>query len=457
MSATTGGVQQTTVRVEAENGQLIGPIVASTRPGFSGKGYVTGFTKEGDKVVMKFTAEPGIYEAFIRYSAPGGKKGYELGVNGHRTSGMFAPTADVFATASAGKVELAAGTNSVEIDKGWGYYDIDYVEFVPAKIDRSLKSLPLNLVDPNAAASAKALFGKLAKTYGSQTLSGQYNDDDSNYIAGSTHRIPAIYGADFMDYSPSRVERNPAPKDLTENAIAKAKSGQLVTMSWHWNAPTDLIDKMLKDKQGKDVDASWYKGFYTNATTFDLSAAIDDPSSKNYKLLLRDIDAIAIQLKKFSDANVPVLWRPLHEADGGWFWWGAKGPQPFVKLWRLMFHRLTEVHKLHNLIWVFTVGDNPAWYPGDAYVDVLGVDAYPSDHSDTLGSTWDRLKKEFDGKKMLAISEFGGVPDIPRMHQFGVEWAYFVSWPGQIKPPGTSISDLSRIYQSKTVKNREQG
>jgi mannan endo-1,4-beta-mannosidase len=89
-------------------------------------------------------------------------------------------------------------------------------------------------------------------------------------------------------------------------------------------------------------------------------------------------------------------------------------------------------------------------------VDVLGVDAYPTDHSDALSSTWDTLKKQFDGRKVLAISEFGGVPDIPRMHRFGVEWAYFVSWPGEVQPPGTSKSTLIRIYRDKTVKNRQQ-
>jgi len=277
---------------------------------------------------------------------------------------------------------------------------------------------------------------------------------DTSYIAKTSLRTPAIFGSDFMDYSPSRIAFNPAPKDRTEQVIKRAKQGQFVTMSWHWNAPTDLINETLKDAQGKDVDAKWYKGFYTYATKFDLAACIDDPNSDNYKLLVRDIDAIAVQLKKLSDAHVPVLWRPLHEAEGGWFWWGAKGPDAFVKLWRLMFNQLTTVHHLHNLVWVFTVGSNPQWYPGDAYVDVLGVDAYPPDHSDTLGSTWDSLKKQYDGKKLLALTEFGGVPDIPRMHKFGVEWAYFVSWPGEVQPPGTTKDNLIRIYRHSSVKNK---
>jgi mannan endo-1,4-beta-mannosidase len=453
---TGAGIQhRTSIRVEAETGQLVGTTVATTRSGYSGKGYVTGFTKDGDKVVIKFLGKPGIYEAMIRYCASMGPKGYELGVNGVKTSGMFPATGTRFATTSAGKVELKTGRNTVEIDKGWGYFDVDYVEFVPSKVTHSLRKPPLILADANATAKTKALLANLLNSYGSSTLSGQYDNTDCDFIAKTTLKTPAIFAADFMDYSPSRVEHSPAPNGWTENAVHRGQSGQIISMSWHWNAPTDLIDKMLKDSNGKDVDANWYKGFYTYATNFDLSAAIDDPTSANYKLIVRDIDAIADQLQKFADANIPVLWRPLHEAEGGWFWWGAKGPAPFVKLWRLMFNELTVVRGLHNLIWVFTVGNNPQWYPGDAYVDVLGVDAYPSDHSEALSSTWDNLKKQFDGKKMLAISEFGGVPDIPRMHRFGVEWAYFVSWPGEIQPPGTSKANLLRIYRDASVKNKQ--
>jgi len=452
--ASSAPAHKKTIKLEAESGTLVGTKIATARAGFSGKGYVTGFENDGDRVVLKFKATGGIYEAFIRYSTPMGPKGYVLDINGSKTSGMFGASEDKFATTSAGKVELKTGANTIGIDKGWGYFDVDYIELVPTTINHKLKKMSGVLVDKNATPKTTALFRRLLTSYGLKSLSGQYNAEDTDYIAKTTKHTPAIFAADFMDYSPSRITFSPAPKDLTEKAIARGAGGQIVSMSWHWNAPTDLINKMLKDTEGKDLDANWYKGFYTYATTFDLAKAIDDPGSDNYKLLIRDIDAIAVQLQKFSNAKVPVLWRPLHEAEGGWFWWGAKGPEPFVKLWRLMFNQLTVVHKLHNLIWVFTVGNNPDWYPGDEFVDVLGVDAYPSDHSDTLSSTWDGLKKQYDGRKLLAISEFGGVPDIPRMRRFGVEWAYFVSWPGEIQPPGTSKDSLKRIYGDTSVKNR---
>jgi hypothetical protein len=170
--------------------------------------------------------------------------------------------------------------------------------------------------------------------------------------------------------------------------------------------------------------------------------------------MLRDIDAIAVQLKKFSAAGVPVLWRPLHEAEGQWFWWGAKGPEAFKKLWRLTFQRLTGVHKLHNLIWVYTAGTKMEWYPGDRYVDIVGVDSYPADSSDPLSQIWDDLKKQFDGRKMMALSEFGKVPDIPKMYRLGGRWAYFVSWTGDLGPvgmPKTCCRAVTIIPMSSTT------
>ena len=79
--------------------------------------------------------------------------------------------------------------------------------------------------------------------------------------------------------------------------------------------------------------------------------------------LIRDIDAISEQLKILQDNNVTVLWRPLHEASGGWFWWGCRGKDAYQWLWNLMYERQTHYHKLNNLIWVWN-GQDPDWYVG---------------------------------------------------------------------------------------------
>ena len=172
--------------------------------------------------------------------------------------------------------------------------------------------------------------------------------------------------------------------------------------------------------------------------------------SAERKAILADIDAIAPYLQRLQRARVPVLWRPLHESEGGWFWWGAKGPEPFKQLWRLLYQRLTFYHGVHNLIWVLT-SEDPAWYPGDDVVDVVGVDGYPTDKGDPLSSRWQALLMRFNGQKLIALTEFGGVPDIEKMQRFGVWWSWFAPWTGTYGPTAMPNATVIRIYQSPAV------
>jgi mannan endo-1,4-beta-mannosidase len=233
-----------------------------------------------------------------------------------------------------------------------------------------------------------------------------------------------------MRYSPSRYNLpswSDNPNNESERLVDWAKqTGGIVTLSWHWNAPTDLINTAGKE---------WWRGFYTDATTFDVQAALANPGSEKYNLLLRDIDAIAVELQKFQDAGVPVLWRPLHEAQGSgggtWFWWSDGGSQPFVQLWRLMHDRLTNVHDLHNLIWVYTSTpaneDFRAWYPGDDVVDIIGPDIY-TDRTSSMSGQWADLLEEYDGEKMIALTETGTLPDPALFDQRGIRWSWFLPW-----------------------------
>ncbi len=280
--------------------------------------------------------------------------------------------------------------------------------------------VPADLSDPLATEAARSLMAKLVADYGRYTWAGQHNSIELDFIQSHTGREPAFVEGDLLNYSPSRVQYGSMPSNFTESCIALANSGYVLGLCWHWNAPTNLLNT---DKE------PWYYGFYTAATTFNIAAALADTNSVEYSLILRDIDTIAVQLKKVSSNNIPVLWRPLHEASGRWFWWGAKGPGPFKALWRLMYDRLTVHHNLHNLVWVLT-NEDPKWYPGDDVVDIVGVDAYPSDTGDTLLKNWRALQWSFAGKKLLALTEFGGVPDVERMHSQGVWWSYFSCWNG---------------------------
>ena len=408
--------------------------------------FVKGFTNGPERVVFTFDAAAGLYEAHVRYRA-GGFKGYTIDVNGLQYGGTMAQSGDAFAQAAPLRVLLTAGRNTLALGGGWGHYDIAGVELVPVDVPPPPKAPPGGLSDPLATTEAKALYARLVAGYGKTTLSGIYADEDIAYVREKTGKTPAILGADLSDYSPTRVEHGAKPQGIAPHLVEQAGRGLVLTLSWHWNAPSDLIDNA-----GKTDDLPpkqrWYMGFYKEASTYDFAKAINDPNGDGYKLLLRDIDAVAGPLKQLQDANVPVLWRPLHEAEGGWFWWGTKGPENYVKLWRLVHERLTRTHGLHNLIWVFTAGQDLKWYPGDDVVDVVGVDNYPKDNRDPLVSDWQTVLTQFGRRKLLALSEFGFVPDLDFARQHGVYWAYYNTWNGDNGPKNLPVGELKRRFAS---------
>jgi len=430
--------------LEAESGKLTSVQKSTTNPGFSGTGYVTGLTSDGSRIELTFSATAGLFSAFLGFATPGGAKGYEVEINGIKSSGMLPETGKTFSKAGMGKVELKTGDNTVVVKKGWGWFDVDYVLFETATIPELLP-VPDTLIDGQASSQTRSLHRFLRAHYGKKILSGQQDEGDLDYVKSVTGKTPAVGHFDFMDYSPSRIQFGANPNGNTEKMIAWAKrTNGLVSISWHWNAPTDLINL--------PPDKLWWSGFYTRATTFDIKAVLADPGGSRYQLLLRDMDAIAVQLKKFQAAGIPVLWRPLHEAAGGWFWWGAKGSQPFIELWRLMVSRLRDHHGIHNLIWVYTTGDQ-SWYPGDEFVDIVSHDIY-TDKGSPMSGQWDETFVHFNGKKLVTLSESGTLPVPAKIPAYGTWWSYFSLWSGDFirKIP---ISEVKAVYSHPLIMNAE--
>ena len=433
-----------TIMLEAENSTRTGTTVSTAAAGYSGTGYVTGFDNTGDNVRWTFNASNGLYRLQIRFRSEYGQKGFDATLNGATTSGMF-PQSTTFAMFDAGLVELTNGNNTLQIGGGWNYYEIDRADLAFTNAPPPPLPVPATLVNTQATLAARMLMQDLVANYGVIIWSGQQESNEVSAVVSASGRRPYIIACDLMDYSPSRIAFGANPGNYVERYIGLEKAGHAHSVIWHWNAPTNLINTPGHE---------WWRGFYTDATTFDVAAALANTNSTEYALLLRDMDAIAVQLKKFSSNNIPVLWRPLHEAEGAWFWWGAKGAEPFKQLWRLLYNRLTTYHGLNNLVWVFTTTStlSPAWYPGDDVVDVVGNDGYPTDKSDALSGTWGALLAQFNGNKLIALTEFGGVPDIEKMQRFGVWWSWFAPWAGvDYGPSGMPSNTVARIYQSAAV------
>ncbi len=315
------------------------------------------------------------------------------------------------------------------------------------------------LVTQDPLPQAKALYAYLLSMRGKGILSGQQatmNAYELKAVAAVTGAYPAVGGFDLIDYSPSRVERGAMSRD-TGMALAHAKAGGIVSMCWHWNAPALLYDKA--------PDRLWWSGFYTKATLFRADEAMEEKAGADFDLIARDIDAIAVQLRKLEEAGVSVLWRPLHEASGGWFWWGASGSETYVELYRFMFDRLVRHHGLRNLIWVWN-GQDPDWYPGDDVVDIASEDVYANarDYS-SQKAKWLGARGYPGEPKLVALSENGPVPDPALLVKDGVRWSWFCTWSGKFaidegtkrySEEYTEAAALKRFYAHPYVITRDE-
>ncbi|KAL4995004.1 family 26 endoglucanase H/Glycosyl hydrolase [Aspergillus recurvatus] len=274
-------------------------------------------------------------------------------------------------------------------------------------------------IDKAATPRAKQLLRYIQTQYGSNYISGQQDPASLEWVKQNFNVTPTILGTDLMYYSPSAVEHG-GKSHTIEDVIKFDQQNGINALVWHWYAPNCLLDT---------EEQPWYNGFYTEATCFNVSTAVSHrTNAADYRLLIRDIDAIAAQLKRLSDADVPVLFRPLHEPEGGWFWWGAQGPAPFKKLWDILYDRITRVHNLHNLVWVCNTAD-PNWYPGNDKCDIATVDHYAEagDHG-VLEGKFEALQNVTRGERVLALAEVGSIPDPNLQADKNVTWAYWMTW-----------------------------
>jgi mannan endo-1,4-beta-mannosidase len=427
---------------EAEDAACSGNVKkADSRKGYSGSGYVSGFSQDGDSCTFEIQiSENGFYDLGFATAAGDYKENY-VSVDGEQL-GTITSEADSFSEVFLSRVYLEQGAHRVEVSKYWGYIDLDYlVVQTSAPLDSSIYNVSAELINKNATDNTKRLMSYLADNYGTNILSGQYCQDgmygkEFTVIKNETGKTPAILGLDFIEYSPSRVAHG-STSSATELAIAYWNAGGIVTFCWHWNAPE------------KYLTGEWYSGFRTEATDIDLAKIMDGEDEEGYELLMEDIDAIATQLQVLQEAGVPVLWRPLHEASGGWFWWGASGAEAYKKLYRLLYDKLTNEYGLNNLIWLWN-GQDVDWYPGDDYVDIIGEDLYPGEHVYTSQvNKYLQAVNYTDAKKMVVMSENGCVFDPSLAIRDGAMWGFWCTWGTEFVAKDIAIYTYSDQYTEK--------
>ncbi|MDR1686998.1 MAG: beta-mannosidase [Clostridiales bacterium] len=434
------------ITYEAEDAALSGSArIESSLAGFTGSGYVTGFENNNDS--LEFTInieEAGFFDLnFITSSGNHGYKENIIAINGSNV-GKVNVLSETFTDSMLKRIYFEKGQSKIKFIKEWGWVYLDSLIVVESEpLNPNVFNISAKLVNPNASDNAKRVMSYLTDIYGNNILTGQYADlglysHEFYAIEQETGEKPAILGLDLMEYTPSRVLHGSDGK-AAERAIEFWEAGGIVTMCWHWNAPEDYLSGI------------WYRGFYTEETNIRLNKIMNGQDKNGYDLLLRDIDAIAEPLKELQDAGVPILWRPLHEASGGWFWWGASGAEPYIELWKLIYDRLTNYHSLNNLIWLWN-GQDAEWYPGDEFVDIIGEDIYAGErvYSPQTGKFMEILEYS-GGNKMVVMSENGTLFDPDLAIRDNAMWGFFATWNGDFVLVGQGLNRYSEKFTEREM------
>ena len=282
--------------------------------------------------------------------------------------------------------------------------------------------------------NAKRLVNYLLDVYQQKIISGQMDtswttNSSMDMIArvyADTGKYPALKGFDFIGlpnswdkYGQEQVDEAIEWWNGKNNGVKllpdKPDVHGIVTFCWHWRVGSE-------------------KDFYTNKTSFRIPMSGDklDVNSAAFTQTIKpDLDKVAVLLKQLKDKNIPVLWRPLHEASGGWFWWGASGAKPCIALWEFMYDYLTNVKKLDNLIWVWN-GQHKDWFPNPAAVHIVGNDVYhnnePTDYSSQYAKFKETMEMVPNKDRMVALTENGAIPDPDKCKKDDAMWLWFMTW-----------------------------
>lgn len=299
--------------------------------------------------------------------------------------------------------------------------------------------------NPDASFEARAVLGLLYEIGGRYTLSGQHNyleapGKHTARVRDLTGRVPAVIGFELgaiMDYDKEDAHRYRIR--VVEEAIRADRAGSLVVITYHAAFPGEC---------------ECWEAVHTGVISGETFAEIVTEGTRLHEEWLADIDEAAHYLKILRDARVPVLWRPYHEMNGGWFWWG--GQPAFAKLWNLMFDRYVNHHGLDNLLWVWSpsapneyADPFEPYYVGHRRADVLAVDVYYGEYD---AAHHDNLLALADGKP-IALGEVGELPG-PDLLDAQNHYVWFMAWGDELER-NNDRRHIESLYNAKRVLHRD--
>ncbi len=297
--------------------------------------------------------------------------------------------------------------------------------------------------DPHLIPEARKVLDYLESVQGKKILTGISGCLDSRprAVLHMTGREPAVSGDDVAGFHRKWGETY---RNVLQGTVDRAirwwrQKGGIVTLHYHWMKP------------GDPEGSAWVSGARGTGPV-DLAKAVT-PGTAEHRAVMADLKVTADYLEQLADARVPVLWRPLHEIDGGWFWWtDHETPENTAALWRLMFDYFVNERELHNLIWVYNAAhvshglkkrdaafeDEAAYrkrfYPGPQYVDIASIDTYANPklgwgapREDARRRAYELMQQVAPGK-MLAVAEDSALLNADMARQDGPAWLYCLAW-----------------------------
>ena len=525
-----------------DSSELWTSIYQTEIPGYSGDGFIY---LTGKNYSFKVDApKDGMYDLYIRYVQILGNGESRMGsfeVNGIEYTTQFGYATE-WTDKMVTKIRLHKGTNTIALTNKYGYSAYDTITIKEAEFP-SLDIADDTPCDPDATPETKALMKYLKSVYGKNILSGQqtiyggghgvnttihydaqadkcvdqdgneytftaedkgeynnetvvwhctgkdgqvysydtqnrgykYNEYDRElkYIEETTGDMPAIQGFDFGANCPCYQWDDGCVERMIDWTVNK---NGICTASWHINVPQTMADYTL----GEPLDFG--KTTYKETTDFSPSKAMQKgtPDYDYWELCKKNL---AEQLLRLQEAGVPVIFRPLHEAEGNvgsvpgdgkgsWFWWGKEGAKVYNDLWKNLYTTLTEEYGIHNLLWeqnlyAWSEEDSALWYTGDEWVDLVGFDKYNTQYNRHDGKTsgpnldaesgifW-TLYNEVKGKKMVAMPENDSIPSLENLTIENAAWLYFCPWYDEESSPKflsgeeyQNFDEYKKLYQSE--------
>lgn len=451
--------------IQAEDGTISGGTkIDKTRKGYKGKGYVTNFNGSENKWEIAFDLSDSQFYNIAVTAASDKAVTTKLAVNGEIMGEIPLSGSKAFETFSLSNIYIKKGTAVITMISDDVTVDVDFVKVTSAKdsILSGATAEKAQLSNKNANANAKALYKYLCENYGKKVILGQYDTVGTHVETDKIYEVTGKYPAiRFGDLMPFTQDKNISAENEIEYAVEWSKSGGIVGYMWHWTDPSGSGE------------------YYADKTDFDLSKAVTkediatlsdkqiDKLHKEKKIsdecaaIIKDIDRISEQLKILQDNGISVIWRPIQEASNGYFWWG-KDSASYKWLWKLLYERQTEYHKLNNLIWVWSA-QNADWYVGDKQCDIISADIYDKNQSSGQLNTLLFLTKICNSKP-IAMSECGSFPDINAIAEENALWSYIGQWggnylindDGNLSEEYNTAEQLIKIYNNSLVITKDK-